>query len=1169
MQTGSIKQMKKIGKINSIIAIVLMIGLLLQMFQLTALAAVPEKNVVQPGENNYVHLTHYTEHIEDNIFKVSMTMQPLVKSNGGDFIMLIDANENMLQQKIDGKTYFEHALDSAYSASRILLDPTYNPLEAIGANQNRVWIVFYNGQAYNTDGAPLITGTTSTAFCFISDAMERSPSSRAYSGVMPPNSQIKPFGDMQKVLGQIKTNTAPLGSQTGLFNNDVKADQERYTAVGLAAAYDIFADFSGKGVASETNRKIVMLLSNGPDYERDDPLAIDSSLVPAEGSMRMEALFMAKALKFQSHAYDPASTDTGFGKSVEGDLKTAAQSIASSSGNTYFKNLPAENLTAAMPQYVPYGNGLPLPKNDILSESVISLDTHKISIGHLFHQSSTTPNRPFEPIYFLGTDPVWSDPFAMTGINAIPTMSSDPPPISSNFQYEMFGNISPAPPAGQDLLSPLNTEWIDSSNHALGKQPRPGFLSDHGRLDSGSFDLGRANQYSLDSYMYTYADNKLALKKTYDRIASEGGMSAEIWSIGLFVGNDSNNKNPGTDMTLLTPSYTEMISIGRGMGARDGDTTTRWPQGPAYRTDFTGYSSAEHVLRTSSTYGGTTWKAYDLLNPDFTRGTSPTFPYTISYIPKTQANVNPVLQAPTGTGGTGSKHISPAMGGDPPSSLGVPPISEWNYKVNTGTRPTLPTWFTTLEFGGPRLSGTAAHSTGGPSTQNDQTSGSITGINPLPYTVGWRTAQATIPSPLRVTAQEVPRYNGVNFAERDNLYQHLKAVSTVQTSVLKDGAGFDPAKPWVNSLRLWSARQGYLTTRQSREINLITNATINGPTSANVVINAPEGVNSFNQDFENYYESFKANLFPVAYYTAIEQTLATDRETHPLSSQTKKYDAEDFVPIVKMIEGPSLIANTSGETYNTLVQTFEDLVYNYYKISDNSAAYSQISDYFDIIKYENRKEEFELFYQISDKFPSRLTRDLSSVSRDGKNITWKFDKPMYSGITYGLTFYVKMDTTKADNPNMYYPIHNYAYVDLNLKMLTRDNNDNLIRWQIIKNFPANYIQPKNKTVPVAFTLNDHNELITEGGQIIGVFPSGVGSTGPISLDNLPLPFYTPSVTMTPKPTAQPKTLKDENVDEGAEEVPATGYQQFIIIIMCASAVVAALVIYRKNHSIQK
>lgn len=67
--------------------------------------------------------------------------------------------------------------------------------------------------------------------------------------------------------------------------------------------------------------------------------------------------------------------------------------------------------------------------------------------------------------------------------------------------------------------------------------------------------------------------------------------------------------------------------------------------------------------------------------------------------------------------------------------------------------------------------------------------------------------------------------------------------------------------------------------------------------------------------------------------------------------------------------------------------------------------------------------------------------------------------------------------------------------------------------------------------------------------------------------------YTASVTMKPKETTQPTTdptkLKDEGVDEGAEDMPATGYKQVIVIAMSVSAVVAAIALYRKNHRVKK
>ncbi len=1167
--------MNKAGKINSIVSIMLVIGLLLQIMQPALAMAVPEKNVALPGQDGYVHLTQYTQHVEDNIFKVSMSMKPIIQSNGGDFVILIDANENMLKQSVDGKTYFQHALDSAYSASRILLDPEYNPLAEIGVNQNRVWLIFYNGQAYNTDGTPLVTGTTSKAFCYISDDMYKSPTARKYPGVAPPESQMQPFGNMISLINQFKANPAPFSAQTGLFNSDVQADQQRYTAVGLAAAYDVFADFSGKG-GNETNRKVVMLLSNGPDYERDDVMATNSGNVPTEGSMRMEAQFVAKALKFQSHAYNSASTDKAFGVTVEGDLKTAAQSIASSSGNTYFKDLPVQNWKPGMPQYIPYGNGLPLPVDAPISESVISLDAHKVTIGHDEGQMN-----PFALIHYKGLAS-WTDPFQVNNgtVDPVPQTVPDTNPVTpGDYQYRMFG-LQPLVNTSKERLSPLNARPTPSGQAAANgrRDPIGGYLTQHGRGDDKTaFVPDWANTYSALSKKYTYADNKMPLKETYKKIASKGGMSAEIWSVGLFVGDESDTVNPGLNVAEApygqpsSPSdgVLRMVSDANGWGVQDGFDAKRWKQGAPYRSDFTGYTEPEHVLRVGNTFANAGWRPFDLLNTNFIQGTGLPRGYSISYIPQPGASGSGTSITPGGamgsyatpagapyTQGSQTAYVSPNING--PTSI--------DYKVDVATGQNNAKWFDTMSFGGPRANyptvnypNVTIQSSGGPSTQTNDTQHERNAPEPLGHDPkDWKSNHASIPSAIRINAQEVPYYNGVDFAQRDKLYQHLKALSTVQTSVLKDGAGFDPKKPWVNNSQIWTARQGYLTTSQLKELDLIVEAQVNNAGVATV--QSYGGENSFNQDYQNYYEAFQVVLRATGYYNAMNQILSTDRQTHPLSQQTAAYDKEDFEPIVRMVKGPSLMASDEEGPYDVLVRTFEDLVYDYYKISYNSFAKAQLSEYFNIVSYERDKEDIVIRYGIPDEFPQRLTKNLSSVSHSGQDIEWKFDKTMYSGLVYELVFYVELNEAKANNPDMNYPLQNYAYINLNLKTLTRDANDNLIRIQTIKNFPANYVQPKNKQTP--YTITETNEIITEEGRIIGVFPSGANINSPFELNNLALPFYTPSVTPAPK-----KQLKDEKVDDATEdtEVPATGMLGMTALVVVSGLFVVAVFVKRRSN----
>lgn len=359
-------------KIFSWLAMFMVCLLLGGMLTPIANAAVAEQSVVPPEHDGYIALSQYVQHMEDNIFKVQLTLEPYAKSTTADIVMVIDTSENMLlrTESVTGKpkTYFENALDAVHRTAEIWLNPGKNPLDSKSTDKNRLFIVFYNGRAYDMKADVIDTGTkNSSTYCYISDQAYTNPKTRAFAGKTA-GIVYRPFGDLRKdlnsIINGIKGDTTDITLQPGAFNNDLKAYQERYTAAGLAAAYDIFADYSKtEDIKTESNRKILYLLSNGPDYERDNVhlngagvASMSSSRVPQEGSMRMEALFMAKALKLQMHSY---------GTGTETSLKTAADQIAKSEGNSYKNGViqaPSSG-TATTPAYSP-----------------LSLDAHRVVI---------------------------------------------------------------------------------------------------------------------------------------------------------------------------------------------------------------------------------------------------------------------------------------------------------------------------------------------------------------------------------------------------------------------------------------------------------------------------------------------------------------------------------------------------------------------------------------------------------------------------------------------------------------------------------------------------------------------------------------------------------------------------------------------------------------------
>lgn len=220
-------------KITKSFSFILVVCLMLNVFITHASAAiVPENDVVMPVGNGFVELSQYVNHVQDDIYEVTMGVQPYMTPDGADFVFLVDANENMFNQTVSTtETYFYSALDSVYKASQVLLDSTYNPMQEAGTLRNRVWVVFYNGQAYDVDGRTLDTGTTSNAICFISDDAIANPTIRKTNqkGLEPPTyntlQDMKTIFDGMKAgsTGQIKIEEGILIPQKHRFQPTINA----------------------------------------------------------------------------------------------------------------------------------------------------------------------------------------------------------------------------------------------------------------------------------------------------------------------------------------------------------------------------------------------------------------------------------------------------------------------------------------------------------------------------------------------------------------------------------------------------------------------------------------------------------------------------------------------------------------------------------------------------------------------------------------------------------------------------------------------------------------------------------------------------------------------------------------------------------------------------------
>lgn len=1120
--------MKK--RISAFTSIILSACMLFGVLATPASALVTEQNVKDVGMDGYIGVSQYVQHEKDDIFKVQLTIQPNMTPQGGDFVFVIDASENMLTRKDEAgeQTFFEHALDATYEASKALLDPNTNPMDKEGAYKNRVWVVFYNGKAYDANAALLSTGNSAAAYCFISDEPLSDPTKRQFEGV--PATNYYNLGTMKSLFNILKNGgyaTTPIGTEAGIFNptdTTVKAWQQRYTAVGLAAAYDVFTEFSGKGVALpslETERKIVILLSNGPDYERDDAFdfAIGSEVIPQEGSMRMEALFMAKALKFQKHSY---------GSVDEQNLKDAATDVVTHAGDSY-------DTVAAGSQRVN-------------SRSPLSLDMHKVTVGH----SQLHKTNPPTPIRYIGSGGTpTTDPFdvnrgsLITGNKVIPSpgTGSDHSQINGlyhSFQYEMFGNTASGSTAGTPYLSVLNTGVTPYDDISLNRVPLSGWPYTQGT--GGTISIN-----NNENTVYTYDDGEFPLEDSYIRIAADGGMNAEIWSVGLFVGSN-------TAQTQGTTSSYVHYSYGNGYGFRDnpGAATTRWAQGDPYRSDFTLYSYATHTRPTPNTphdaYPITgTFPGYDHENteyPAWTWGHIPRW-YSTGALGQTWNNQNNLTDGTTYISyipkRDGSNATTAASG--PHYSNNISGVTNTLYQYDTDNA----SWFTSMTWGTDIPSYSTLVSAGANSTQNEATIGDIAVPAPHVQNNTWPETAIAAPGGTGVLAlannQQVPR-NGVNHATRQLLFSHLEGLSSVQTSAKTEGAGFDlttAANRWQNDISYQSSKQSYLTTTRTRENNNITKATIVdtsplnysislGPNQSSygsnnfyVVTTVQEGTNSLNQDYQNYYEYLGFTNVLGGYNTALTQTLNTARWKAGNHVGPADWDEEDFEPNVRMIDGTNMFENVGLEKVNRLVRTFEDLAYEFYLIATEGDAYTILSEYFDVVTYGSN-----LKYAINFKtgMPLRYLTAGTTAANNGKKVTWNFNRSLYSGVQYYLVFYVKMSPT-ANDPDKHYPFQVDSYIDIPLRTMRLDHLQNRIRMHVIKMFPYSYVKANVSRTNVVI-LNEPDGGVMNTDSTIEVFPHD--PTGVELLpNNLPLPYYTPSVTPAPK------KLVDEKLDDKTVE----------------------------------
>lgn len=265
--------------IKRIIGTCLAVMLLSSSFGGIAYALQPERDVVIYPGDGYVSLEEYVTPYGgegSDIYQVDMSIEVQATPPTMDVYFLVDAHASMAGN-------ISNATTAVYNAANVLLNPAANPQGSAGASKIRVFVGFFNGQAYNSVGGIITPGSANGNF-YVS------------------NQSAFPTG---RSLAQLKSDiasgmaSATGSSAQGLLSSTVSglAKDQRYTAAGLASVYDTF-------VSSSADRKITFFLSSGEDFENPTPLIANNGLdigkeASQEGSMRMEALLIAQALKME------------------------------------------------------------------------------------------------------------------------------------------------------------------------------------------------------------------------------------------------------------------------------------------------------------------------------------------------------------------------------------------------------------------------------------------------------------------------------------------------------------------------------------------------------------------------------------------------------------------------------------------------------------------------------------------------------------------------------------------------------------------------------------------------------------------------------------------------------------------------------------------------------
>ncbi len=163
-------------------------------------------------------------------------------------------------------------------------------------------------------------------------------------------------------------------------------------------------------------------------------------------------------------------------------------------------------------------------------------------------------------------------------------------------------------------------------------------------------------------------------------------------------------------------------------------------------------------------------------------------------------------------------------------------------------------------------------------------------------------------------------------------------------------------------------------------------------------------------------------------------------------------------------------------------------------------------------------------------------------------ITWDIGT-LTPGETYTMVYYIKF-TPQPNDPNdvSYYISGSQPYVEF-------DSEDK----HYVKYFPTVFLQPSIYSTPAPnpVHMNSFDSTVIDAQGIIPNINQTVNAESNNSLAaspwGTPMPAYTASVTMTPKPTRSPtpSSITDEPVDEGVESIPVTGSERITIAIVLA------------------